>query len=200
MKINPRILLSVLLILPLVCPSQAQNKKALTVTDIMKFRQLESPSISNDGQWVVLTARPDRGDPEVQVHSADGKKKYFIPGGEKPVLSNDGKWVAAVHAVAAEIQVNTKPANGEKKPEGGLILLNTLTGEQSVFENVQSFRFSNDSKWLLYHSVRADAEEEGTGKNTVRKSAGSTLNLVSMEDTSRIAFPVPCLCGVGQQR
>jgi hypothetical protein len=189
MKINPRILLSVLLILPLVCPSQAQNKKALTVTDIMKFRQLESPSISNDGQWVVLTARPDRGDPEVQVHSADGKKKYFIPGGEKPVLSNDGKWVAAVHAVAAEIQVNTKPANGEKKPEGGLILLNTLTGEQSVFENVQSFRFSNDSKWLLYHSVRADAEEEGTGKNTVRKSAGSTLNLVSMEDTSRIAFP-----------
>ncbi len=49
----------------IVVPVSSQDKKALTVTDLMKFRQVESPSISNDGKWVVHTAKPDRGDPDV---------------------------------------------------------------------------------------------------------------------------------------
>ena len=68
----------------------AQDKKALTVDDIMKFREIESPSISNDGQWIVYEARPDRGDPDVMVYSTDGKKKFSIERGENPVLKRCG--------------------------------------------------------------------------------------------------------------
>ncbi len=160
MKNIPRFPVAILAVLLAFQVAGAQDKKALTFTDIMKFRQVKSPSISRDGEWIVHTAKPDRGDPEVSVYSANGKKTYKILRGEKPVISNDGKWVAAVHTVPAEELVKKKPAKGGKKPEGGLILMNTTTGEQRVFDRVQSFRFSEDSKWLLYHNFREEEEEQ----------------------------------------
>ncbi len=192
MKIMFRILLFACLILPSVNPIGAQEKKALTVADIMKFRRMESPLISDDGRWVVHTSRPDRGDAEVQVLSASGKETYVLPRGEKPVLSNDGKWVAAVQAVPAEILLNKKPAKGEKEVKAGLVLLNTSTGEQSAYEEVQSFRFSNDSKWLLFRNFEQDsAKTEGKGENKPngRKSAGTTLNLISLPYQTHKAIP-----------
>lgn len=47
----------------------AQGKKALTGTDIMKFREIHNPVISDDGKWVAYNAQPDRGDEERIVQS-----------------------------------------------------------------------------------------------------------------------------------
>ena len=79
----------------------AQEKRAMELTDIMKFQQLKSPSISQDGQWVTHAAVPDRGDPRVLVYSTDGKIQYTLASGKDPVISNDGHWVAAIKAVPA---------------------------------------------------------------------------------------------------
>ncbi len=187
MKYILRILLSALIILPCTGRVDAQGKKALGLTDLMKFRHIQSPSISNDGKWVAHTSKPDRGDPEVLVYSTNGKKTFVIPRGEKPVLSNDGKWVAAVQAVPVEVQLRPEPARDEKKPEAGMVLLNTSTGEQTVYGNVQSFRFSNDSRWLLYRNTIKEPEEDG--KKGGRKNTGSTLNLFSLENETAMDFP-----------
>ncbi len=165
MKSFPRIL-STLLLISVVLSVHSQDKKPLELTDIMKFRQVRSPSISNDGNWVVHTAQPDRGDPEVLVYSADGKKKFTISRGEKPVISYGGKWVAAVHTVPAEELLKAKPAKGDG-PKAGLVLLNTSTGEQTVYDRVKSFSFSNDGKWLLYQNF---AEEEPEEKNKKKET------------------------------
>ena len=73
----------------------------MELTDIMKFQQLRSPSISQDGKWVVHAAVPDRGDARVLVYSSDGKVQYSLEGAKDPVISNDGRWVAAIKAVPA---------------------------------------------------------------------------------------------------
>ncbi|MCK4746470.1 MAG: hypothetical protein KAT15_05520, partial [Bacteroidales bacterium] len=184
MKQYIRIFLSALLVLAAILTTYAQDKKALEVTDIMKFRQLRSVSISGDGNWVVHTAKPDRGDPEVLVYSTDGKKEYSIPRGEKPVLSPDGKWVAAVNSGPAEDLLKSKPAKDDPGPKAGLILLNTSTGEQTVYGKVQSFQFSNDSKWLLFLNFREEEEKED-GKEIT----GSVLNVISLQDEIQMSFP-----------
>ena len=66
----------------------------LTFQDLMQVRQLSGPSISPDGNWVALTAVPDRGDGEVLVYSTDGRERFAVPMGAGPVISADGRWVA----------------------------------------------------------------------------------------------------------
>ncbi len=74
------LLIGLIAILP-AASLDAQDKKALDLTDLMKFKQIQSPSISDDGKWVSFASVPDRGDPEVVVYSATGKEKYLIPQG-----------------------------------------------------------------------------------------------------------------------
>jgi len=152
-----------------------QGKKSLELTDMMRFKQLEAPSISGDGRWVVHTARPDRGEPEVHVYSSDGKQHYTILLGEKPRLSRDGHWVACVEAVSPEVLFNSAEARDpENGPKAGMVLLNTETGEQEVHNQVSSFTFSENSQYLLYHQVQVDSKKK-TGTDLHIRSLGDTL-------------------------
>ncbi len=167
----PRLMMAALLAMT-VPATWSQEKKALTMTDMMKFRQVESPSVSDDGRWVVHTARPDRGDPEVLVYATTDKTRRAILRGEKPVLSGDGHWVAAIHAIPAEKRVALKPG-AENPPKPGMALLNITSGNIQIFDSVQSFSFSNDSRWLLYLGFSRDkAGKKGQREKEDRFRAG----------------------------
>ncbi len=161
-----------------------QEKRSLEVTDMMKFRQIRSPEISRDGKWVTLTAVPDRGDPEVQVHSADGKQQFLIPLARDPRISRDGKWVAAVRPLPAESALDPDAPGKEKEQPEGMILLETGTGILDSLQGITGFRFTNDSRWLLIHEVKDTAMEE-----RIAKTAGSTLRLRSLKEATEQTFP-----------
>jgi len=55
--------LSLFVLLALAAPAAAQQKKALTFTDLMQIRQIENAALSADGRWIACTAQPDRCDP-----------------------------------------------------------------------------------------------------------------------------------------
>jgi len=170
----------------------AQEKRAMDVADIMKFEQVASPSISRDGLWVVHAAVPDRGDPRVLVYSTDGKDQFEIAGGKSPVISGNGEWVAAVQAVpASEELLSRRDKDKDKDSKTGLILLNTSTGEQSTYENISSFAFSMDSKWLVSH-LHADKKEKNGDKAKEDNGGlkpGTTLNLLNLGEGSEQEFP-----------
>ncbi len=182
-QIRSFLLIGLMATLP-VASLYAQEKKTLDLTDLMKFKQIQSPSISDDGKWVSFASVPDRGDPEVVVYSASGKEKYLIPQGKSPVISSNGKWVAAVQAVPAEKLLKAKPGKvGELK--SGMVLLNTSTGDQTLYENIKSFKFSNDGLWLISLSSKetaASKKEKGEKKNGNESKPGTTLQLLSLED------------------
>ncbi|MEX0982951.1 MAG: hypothetical protein WDZ47_12790 [Bacteroidales bacterium] len=111
--------LMVVLTLVLLSPNvQSQEKRALELTDIMQFRQIGSPAISDNGNWVAHASVPDRGDPDVLVYSTDGEISFTIPLGDKPVISSDEQWVAAVRSVPAEEL--EKPGNSRGNANGNL--------------------------------------------------------------------------------
>lgn len=185
------LLIGLIVMLPLASLN-AQDKKALELSDLMKFKQIQSPSISEDGKWVAFAAVPDRGDPEVVVYSTTGKDKYLIPQGKSPVISSNGLWVAAVHAVAAENLLKAKPGKaGEMK--SGMVLLNTSTGDQTLYENIKSFKFSNDGAWLISLSSKeteVSKKEKGDKKKGDGFKPGTTLQLLSLEKgvTDTVAY------------
>jgi dipeptidyl aminopeptidase/acylaminoacyl peptidase len=180
-----RSLLAVALTLLIVSVNvYSQEKRPLELTDIMQFRQIGSPAISDNGSWVVHAAVPDRGDPDVLVCSTDGKTSFTIPLADKPLISPDEQWVAAVRPVPAEEQEKSGNATGnvggngkESGPKPGMALLNLSTGEQSEYKNIKSFSFSNNGKWLFYHSFPEKPEKAGSEKKV---EPGTDLHLLSL--------------------
>jgi dipeptidyl aminopeptidase/acylaminoacyl peptidase len=177
------------LLVPIFCMwalgLNAQERRPMGVTDIMKFQQVRTPSISQDGKWIALTAQPDRGDPRVLVYSTDGTSHYEIAGSKDPVISNDGNWVAAIRAVPADELLQS----GKEKDKGsktGMVLLHTPSGQQRTYENVKSFTFSNDSNWLIFQQNGKKQEDKKNGK----LETGTTLTLMELEEgeTDTLAF------------
>ncbi len=187
--------LALLLLVFLSAPVTAQQKRALTFTDLMQIRQIEQPSISADGRWVAFTARPDRGDPEVIVRSADGRLRYAIALGARPLISADGAWVAARLEPTLEAQ---ETAKGDT-PRRGLAVLATSTGELDRFDDVQDYAFSEDGRWLAWHRFEVRAEK-GSADSTSsareerppvspgdgKRKAGTPLVIRSLADGTEV--------------
>lgn len=177
----------------LVNPAIAQ-KKPLTFTDIMQFKQIESPVISEDGNVIAYGLQPDRGDGEVKVHQLDPKRTYTVNRGTKPVISKDSRWVVmSVKPSAVEMEKKEKEKD---KPKSGMALLTMSTGNIFLLPNVESFQFSNDSRWLAYLRSRDDKKAEGAKADSGQPPArvnkvvvGSILMLRELTAQTETAIP-----------
>jgi len=175
---------------------QSGQKKVLTFQDVMKFKEIHSPVVSEDGSWLAYNAQPDRGDGEVLVHGLKSGQKIVVERGFRPQISKDSKWVAmSVRPKAVELERTKKG-----KPEDGLALLETATGKVVQYEKVQSFVFSEDSKWLafLHHKEEEKPikdegkphEEEKPGeKKEEKKETGSLLVLWGLGSGRQVKIP-----------
>lgn len=157
----------------LAAPAAAQQGKPLSFTDLMQVRKAVAPTISADGRWIALTAQPDRGDPEVLVHAARGATRYTVPLGSNPVISRDGGWVALRLNPTLEA---TEGARSGQAPRRGMALLATGSGQVTEFPEVQSFAFSADGAWLVYHRFEA-RPDSGAPAAQSRRRPGTTLVL-----------------------
>ncbi|MHB1194162.1 MAG: S9 family peptidase [Longimicrobiales bacterium] len=174
-------------LLLLAVPAAAQQRKALTFTDLMKIRQVADASISADGRWVALTARPDRGDSEVLVHGTRGTTRYSVPLGSNAVISGDGAWVAMRLNPTLEA---TEKAKAGEAPRRGMALLATATGAVTQVAEVQGFAFTEDGAWLAYH--RFEAKPDSAAKADApegKRKPGSTLVLRQLATGKEIEVP-----------
>ncbi|HUF78533.1 MAG TPA: prolyl oligopeptidase family serine peptidase [Thermoanaerobaculia bacterium] len=133
----------------------------LELVDLMKLRTLYGPVISDDGAWVAYELRPDRGDGELVVRSAEGRRSYSVARGSGAKVSSDSRWVAALVQPSLEEREAAERANKKKEegPKTGLALVATADGAVESFERVESFAFSPDGRWLAYHRSREEAEK-----------------------------------------
>jgi len=194
------VLIGLALLAAAAAPAAASPpKRPLTFLDVMKFRAIQEPAVSENGEWIAFTAQPDRGDGEVQVKAVKGDKAYAIERGGRPVFSKDGRWLAAVvkpRAVDME-----KPA--KDRPKQGMALLDLQSGKVETVETVERFVFSDDGLWLAYglfkEEERAPASPPAKEKEAPAKplaEPGSPYVLrnfasggeVRLENVSSLAF------------
>ncbi len=143
---------------PFGVSSEARGKRILSFEDIMKFKEIHDPVISEDGLWIAYNAQPDRGDGEVVIHSLKSGSRFVVERGSRPQISKDSKWVVmTVRPEAVDLEQSQKD-----KPKEGMALIETASGDVTRYEKVQSFSLSDDSRWIafLHHKEEEKPEEK----------------------------------------
>ncbi|NOX38736.1 MAG: S9 family peptidase [Calditrichaeota bacterium] len=174
--------LVVLLVLMVVPPAHADKKRPLRFEDVMKFRAIHDPVISEDGRWLAFEARPDRGDGEVVVQSLTGKQRYRIERGRKPVFTRNARWVGVKQEPPAAEKVSRSKKDKPLRPD--LQLLNTATGETFAARAVERFVFSNNSRWIAYRHYA-----ENANKKKSHRPVGSQLVLRELDSGKSYSVP-----------
>ena len=157
-NLQPRHLVSVLIVLLAGSAVLLAGDHPLTFEDLMKFRQIQDPSISEDGAWVAYGLAPDRGDGEAIVRSTISDTAFRIERGEGPEISADGRWVAAAISPTLEEREKAKAQRGKNgngkddddKPKNGLSLVDLRDGSEQRIEKVEAFGFSDDGRWIAF--------------------------------------------------
>lgn len=142
------------LLLAAAFAAAAPGTKTITFADLMKFRAIGGPVISEDGKVVAYGLQPGRGDGEAVVHALATGNMVKVPLGASPVISKDGRFVAMVLKVPFALSEKT----GKDKPKPGMALVDVAAGTVTRFENVDKFAFSDDSRWLAYQLPAPDAK------------------------------------------
>ena len=179
-------------------PSQAAQKKILTFGDVMKFKEIRNPVISEDGLWITFGTEPDRGDGEAVVHGLKNGAKFVVARGHQPQITKDTKWVAMIVQLKA---VEMEKAQKDRSKQG-MAILETATGEVMHVEKVQSFAFADDSRWIAYlhhkeeeklqkKEGEASAEKKPTAekKKETDKKTGSLFILRQLETGKEMNIP-----------
>lgn len=161
----------------------------LTFEDVMKFEDINSPSISSQGNWIAYGVWPDRGDGKVVIQHVSNGTDYEIELGSNPVISFDENWVVAYKRVPLAVQLKKK----KDAPKRGLALLNLSDGTIEEFENVSDYQLSNDGKWLAIKNYQSEAIEDLKHKNK-KLGTGATLwdlgnnESISLDFVSEMSF------------
>lgn len=155
--------------------------RPLTYADAGSFREMLSPTLSCDGQWLAVIEMPQEGDGEVVVRNLDDGRIWRAPVGATPPLpfpratspdekrptpiratsafTGDGKFLL-VHALpgqAAQAAAREDPAL--EKPLRRLVILNLATGAAETVERVKSLQVPARGPAVIAYLV---AEEKST--------------------------------------
>lgn len=160
--------------------------KPIEMPDILAWKTIRAPLISEDGKWFAYCLRPVKGDSEIIIKSTTGPKEYKFPVGQFSAYSangniafaKDSQWVA--YKVFPTEKEAKKADKTKKKKYNKVELLNLKTGNKETFEKTKSFSFSNENPcWIALHKYPLESD----GKKDKRK--GSDLILVELATSKK---------------
>jgi dipeptidyl aminopeptidase/acylaminoacyl peptidase len=191
-----RIVLTVLLLALMLTPAlqfkvsgQAAQEapkaqRPIELPDILAWKRVASPTVSDDGQWFAHKLTPVEGDSELILRRLSDGKEWrfpvgesqgfggggggFIPGG--PVsrdiaFSEDSKWFAFTISPTAK---EAKRLRRERRPlQNKVTLVNLATEKKVEFEKIKRFAFSGqNAAWIALHRYGAEAPTPAPGAAT----------------------------------
>ncbi|WP_372762398.1 prolyl oligopeptidase family serine peptidase [Pseudoalteromonas sp.] len=144
-------------------------KDALQFKDVFAFKYAKSTQLSEDGRILSFSATPYRGDATGQVYSLSSNSLIAeVPRGTAPAINKAATWVAFT-----QVPTLLETATSEKKDslKNNLVLVNTDSGEQRSFADVQDYTLSNDGNWLAYRvSASSDENAAAADANSEQKN------------------------------
>ena len=182
----------------------ASAGRQLSVNDLLGWKGIRTPALSNDGKWFAYVLAPNEGDAEVVVRStAAGAKEMRFPigdasgggaggggrGGGAPgvSISGNGKWVAFLE-YASGAQAAGRGGRGGRGGAGGaavapaannaaqpkLAVVDLADGSKREFDNVRAFRFAGDKSDWLAVHHAAPRAAGGAGAAATPAAATGT--------------------------
>ncbi|MDH5234874.1 MAG: prolyl oligopeptidase family serine peptidase [Gemmatimonadota bacterium] len=147
-------------------------KRPLGLEDLLSWKGIRFPTLSNDGRWMAYLLAPNEGDAEFVVRStAAGATETRVAIGEPPsgfggggaiAISGNGRWAAYTVYPNAEDAKKARKDRRTLPTRVGVIEL--ATGTKREFERVRSFRFAGDrSDVIALQHLPPEAPAGGAG-------------------------------------
>ena len=159
-------LLLVLLLIPASLTAQAdaedQALKPLSLEDYGQWSRITEATLSPDGRWMTYAYAPNDGDARFfwrDLNRLDAVPADTVMNGSAAAFSPDSRWLAFLSSPAEK---EAERLREERNPVPRNLHLVALSGGEKVeVENVASFAFSEDSRWLALQKPRAGSEGGG---------------------------------------
>jgi dienelactone hydrolase len=140
------------------------------INDILAWKSIRNPVISNDGQWFAYNLAPTEGNGEVVIKKLKGEKEYRYPIGEGPrfssgsiAFSEDSGWVAFAVYPTREEAIRLRKQ--KKRAYNNASLVDLDSGEKFEFEKVQRFSFSGENpSSIVFHKYAPEGQARETEK------------------------------------
>jgi dienelactone hydrolase len=163
-----------ILVALLACAALSQTKRPLKPDEYGQWEQLRGTRISADGHWLAAWVGQVDADGYVFIRNVDSPERWVVPVGSMPSFSDDSKWCAYMIGVPKK---DADKMREQKQPvENKLGVRELSSGQEQVFESVQSFRFLKGGRFLLVHHNRGADKQSG----------GSDLDVVDLSDGSMV--------------
>ena len=180
--------------------ARADNKRAMTIADIGKWRSIRDVAISDDGAWAVYGYQQRRVDDTLFIKNLSSGTEQKVPRASRAQFSDDAKSVAYfVAAAGANNREAAAGGEGANAPSGParLELRNLATNAVVSWENVASFAFSKGSRALIIRKARPGAGPDaaaGRGGRGGGAPAGATAAPAQTQG-GRGNGPAPAVAG-----
>ncbi len=134
--------------------------KPLSLGDIMQFREIKERAVSGNQQWLLYTAEPDFGDSTGYVRHLLSEREFSIERADRGQLNQSGSF--ALFRQQAPLLAREQAKNDKAKRDAlaqNAVLVNTTTGEQRVFTNIERFSFTGAGNYALLLARKADSKD-----------------------------------------
>ena len=140
------------------------------IQDILAWKSIRSPLLSDNGEWFAYRLTPQEGDGEVIIRNTKTDKEYKFAAGEVQgfsqdiLFSDDSQWVA--FTIYPQKEEAKKLKKQKKKAYNKVALINLASGEKVEFEKINRFSFSGEaSTWIALHKYPPESKTAPTGEN-----------------------------------
>ncbi len=175
------IIASILLFVLIISSCFSQERKAMTLEDLMLFQSMGNSSLSENGKWLAYEVKTERNNGLGVLISTDGTKEYKIERGERPLFSINSRW--AVFTVVPTFAETEKRKAGEG-PYNQLVLIDLSNGHRHMFTDVRQAAFSEDSRFLFIHHHFTNDTTLSKAATDKLKKAGTPFRIVSLDNLS----------------
>jgi hypothetical protein len=163
----------------LISAGLSWGQKPIQLADILAWKRIQNPVVSNDGEWFAYRIGPAEGDAEVVIRNLKSGKELRFPIGDPaasaPTPDTGGPPAGPPVAAVGQLAISgnsrwaafqswpgTKEAKKLKKDRKPIqtrtILVELATGKKTEFEKTRRFQFSGEkSTALALHRYPADA-------------------------------------------
>lgn len=154
----------------LLVSALAAQQKPLNTDDILRWRKIHQPQITQDGQWIAYVLAPTgEGDSTLCLfHAAGGQTTRFERAGS-PRFSEDGQWLAfRVKAPLDTLKAQRRrKVKDEDLPKDTLALYHLASGKLEKIPRLRAFSLPEKwSGWLLYQQeAEKPPKKDGGDKN-----------------------------------
>jgi len=150
--------------------AQKEPRPIEDIQDILAWKSIRSPSVSNNGQWFAYRLSPQEGDGKVIIRKTETEKEYTFSAGEVQgytqdvIFSDDSRWVA--FTIYPKKEEAKKLKKQKKKTYNKVALVNLASGEKVEFEKVKKFDFSGEnSSWIALHKYPPESKSTPASKD-----------------------------------